>query len=703
MVDELLVSINEQESLKSDKAFCEQLAASLHTYYIKGFNYENEILKLIGKSKLSDSIILMPKQIEMLNFIMSNKNVVLSAPTSFGKSFIILEYIKRLKKENVKLIVYIVHTKALCTEVRNNMNKYFGDNFNIVDDFDSVIDSNLNIVVMISDGQNIYEHFDTIKNIDLLIIDEAYNLGKDTSGSRFLTIFNTCHEMMKRSKKIILAGPYIKNVIDKTDDGFGFKLFLSNYSPVTEKLKEGMQLFGLTPKDKFIECILNKETSIGFINSKDKIYNQLNELCEGNQLPIIYNDSFIEWMKGYFPDFWILPKLMERGISVYHSSFPKYLNLYGMDLFNKRIFKGLFTTSAILEGVNTSAKNVIIYETSSGSNNQITLTPFQFFNLCGRAGRLGQEIVGNIYNFGNLYGDRYNEKSLDLVIGADPETKEMKFNLGIKDQETESIEKQIIKELKDIGIDYIDWYDKNKFFFGHNCEKLLRLIKIYNNFKTEFRTEINSGNLYKNGSNELNKPKTLEYIYKHFIKNAGCHFTQEYELSVPKLINDLVSSKYDGISFSFKEFCKESFYFSKLLSDQTSVSDKNKKMVIAMKIAYDYIQYEYNYANTLLRDFIAHDSFFDDDDRKKLNEAYFNRIRNYLKTSEDNRVSKYLIDLGVIPPLISKLIQEMKKKEIDSTNMTNKDIYETIKAIVTEKQKTFSNYEVINLQNIKLL
>ena len=73
-----------------------------------------------------------------------------------------------------------------------------------------------------------------------------------------------------------------------------------------------------------------------------------------------------------------------------------------MRMFNENKFFGLLSTSSLLEGINTTAKNLIIYKGSERSN---FLTPFQFYNLCGRAGRLNEAIVGNVYNYGGIWLD----------------------------------------------------------------------------------------------------------------------------------------------------------------------------------------------------------------------------------------------------------------------------------------------------------
>lgn len=700
ITDRLLIELDKKRDLKKDSVFCEELAASLHTFYIECPNHEKEILSIIGKSSLDSQITLMPRQLEMLYSIEKHKNICLSAPTSFGKSYVILEYIKRLKNKP-HLVIYVVHTKSLCTEVLNNIKSYFSDDYNVIDDFESIEDSCSNILVMISDGQNVFTYFERISSIDLLIIDEAYNLGQKDN-VRYLTIYNSCLELMKRSKKTILAGPYIKTLTENDQLGFNFQLYKSDYSPVTEIIKEGKDVCGKNPSDVFMECLLNNQSTIGFVNSKSKIYNELFNISKNNALKECYTDSFIEWMKNYFPDFWILPKLMEKGVSVYHSSFPKYINLYSLDLFNKGKIKGLLTTSAILEGVNTAAKNIVIYETESGRGDSITLTPFQFFNLCGRAGRLKREIVGNIFNFGSLFSERYNERSLDLVIGLENETGYEKFDMGIYDEETTPIKIEIAEKLLGVGINFDDWYQKSKFYFGNRSKKLLSLINSYLNFRAGFKNAISSSLLKSNGE-DLNKPSTLTYIYEHFVKTSNCEFKEGWGINVPFTINELITSSYGGIAFSMKDFCSKSKLFQYVESLNNPIVEKNKLIVMVMKIAYSYIQYEYNYVNSLLKDFIAFDSYFDETEKKKINEAYFNRISRYLMTSTDTRINKYLLDLGIIPPLIPKIISLIKTSIDDVSKITNKQIYNIVKNLLDSNAIGLTDYERINLENVKII
>lgn len=66
-----------------------------------------------------------PQQEDALDFFRKNDRCILSAPTSFGKTLIVKEYIY-IKKP--KVIVYIVPTNALAYELENS----FKDNSSIV-------------------------------------------------------------------------------------------------------------------------------------------------------------------------------------------------------------------------------------------------------------------------------------------------------------------------------------------------------------------------------------------------------------------------------------------------------------------------------------------------------------------------------------------------------------------------------------------
>ena len=64
--------------------------------------------------------------------------------------------------------------------------------------------------------------------------------------------------------------------------------------------------------------------------------------------------------------------------------------------FEEGKLKALLCTSTLIEGVNTSAKNVVVYDSKL---NRKSLDFFTFNNIRGRSGRMFRHFVGNIFVF----------------------------------------------------------------------------------------------------------------------------------------------------------------------------------------------------------------------------------------------------------------------------------------------------------------
>ncbi len=97
---------------------------------------------------------------------------------------------------------------------------------------------------------------------------------------------------------------------------------------------------------------------------------------------------------------------MRLGIRLYQ------LNLYE----NNSRFNRLLCTSTLLEGVNTSAKNIVITKPArrpEKENANVEFSAFDFYNLVGRTGRLNQHYVGDAYYIKSPQDPAY--KKIDAV------------------------------------------------------------------------------------------------------------------------------------------------------------------------------------------------------------------------------------------------------------------------------------------------
>lgn len=693
MNDYLLEELAANNLLKKDPKFSQKLAASLHTFYIEDENnIEKNIMKIIGKSELDLSIILMPKQLEFLNEIEKDGNYVISAPTSFGKTFLMLEFIKR-NVDKFKKIIYVVHTKSLKDELYDKLTNYLSSIYSIIDDYEQFSSLDNVICILISDGQNIYENCNAI---DLLIVDEAYNLSKIHSKERYFCIINTYKLLLETSKKNVLIGPYIESL-----SGLGasdYKLLKTDYSPVVSHILEGEELEKSSPEDVFIEKVKNCESTISYFNSKFKIYNFMNTILDSN-LPDIYSDAFIEMMEANFPSFWLLPKIMKKGISIYHSSFPKYINKYNMNKFNSGTFNGLITTSAILEGVNTSSKNLVIFESKIGS--ETSLTPFQFFNLCGRVGRLGKEVIGEVYNFGDLYRDKYSLRSLPLYIGNEGAiTIEERIDEDMSDEETESFLSNISELLSLININFSEWYNQNKYYCS-GILNLKKLIDAYMQYRVLLLNDIVSGELLTDDET-INKNKIISHIYEKFVRVAGFIYRPTSQFYVPVAIQVLLMSKYGGINFNVKRVCND-YMFSSQLKDM-DIPEKNNFVVELMNVGYNYIPHTFFNTIYIFNEFLLNDDYFVDDLKNKISISLFNRLQLYVSTGNDDKSKLITIlnEIGLVPSLVDKIEEYISENAIDISNINRSNLTRLLKNNILSRLE-LEDYEVINLQTSNLI
>ena len=69
--------------------------------YVRKPNIRISLYNSFCRSSYDNNIVMHPQQIECLNYLLKGENLLISAPTSFGKTFVALEYISR-KKYNTK-------------------------------------------------------------------------------------------------------------------------------------------------------------------------------------------------------------------------------------------------------------------------------------------------------------------------------------------------------------------------------------------------------------------------------------------------------------------------------------------------------------------------------------------------------------------------------------------------------------------------
>mgnify|MGYP004526304365 FL=1 len=363
--------------------------------YLKNFNLSlsDEIACEIHKPEGMDNIVFHSKQNEIYYTLIHKGNVVLSAPTSFGKSLIIDSIITSDLYNNIMIIVPSI---ALIDETRKRLIR-FNKQYRVIS-FSGQSLGKRNIFVLTQERALDYIGK---ADIDFFVIDEFYKLdmkeNQDENDSREIVLNQVFYKLFKSHANYYLLGPNIERLIAPKLSEHKYEFIKTDYKTVVSEFhhisdnhlnKEGKLL-------KLCEQI-SGQTLIYCQSpaSANKVAELLFNHLELEQIE--NNEDFVHWIKqNYHPD-WNYPKYLERGIGVHHGKIPRALAQKSVEMFNRGLLKFLICTSTLIEGVNTKARNVIIYDNTV---NRKKMDFFSFNNICGRSGRMNSYMIGNIYTF----------------------------------------------------------------------------------------------------------------------------------------------------------------------------------------------------------------------------------------------------------------------------------------------------------------
>ena len=346
-------------------------------------------------------------QFELLNLLNSDKNVIVSAPTSFGKSLLFEEIIASKKYQN---LIIIQPTLALLDETRKKLIKYKDTYKLIVRTSQEPSEDRGNVFLFTAERVSEYQLFPPI---DFLVIDEFYKLSGNRDDERSSSLNNAFHYILKSfSPKFYLLGPNIDKISEGFSETYNAIFYKSNYSLVDSRqidiYKNHEGEFGQRgQKAENKESVLfnllvdlaNEQTII-YCSSPNRVRNLskkfTNFLKSIQTNETTQNYSLSEWIEKYVNSEWSLLNNLKYDIGIHDGALQKHITTSIIDYFNNGKLKYLFCTSTIIEGVNTSAKNIIYYDSKKGPND---VDYFDYSNIKGRAGRMMVHFVGNIFNF----------------------------------------------------------------------------------------------------------------------------------------------------------------------------------------------------------------------------------------------------------------------------------------------------------------
>lgn len=361
--------------------------------------WEDQVVVEAFKANVGEEkpVTLHSAQSRVLKRLLAGDNIAVSAPTSFGKSFIIDAFIAIRKPENV---VIIVPTIALADETRRRIEHKFSRYYKIITTTDATL-AEANIFIFPQERS--FAYIGKLKKIDMLIVDEFYKVSSMFDDERSSSLLSAIIELGKISRQKYYLAPNIHKIADNVfTQGMqfmrlvDFKTVITKSAKIYERLKEGENRDEF--KKHYLVDILHKTKSKTLVYAGS--YGNINKVAEilANSLTpkkTTLLEDFNDWLKINYGQDFSLCKLCERGVGVHNGKMHRSLSQLQIKLFE--VDNGLDTvisTSSIIEGVNTQAEQVIVWSNKNGSNK---FDYFTYRNIIGRAGRMFKYFIGKVY------------------------------------------------------------------------------------------------------------------------------------------------------------------------------------------------------------------------------------------------------------------------------------------------------------------
>jgi hypothetical protein len=329
------------------------------------------------------------EQAKIYQRLLAGDSVVLSAPTSFGKSKIIDAIIASGKFDNIAIIV---PTLALIDETRRRM-AAFSAQYKIVTHL-SQPPAKRNLFVFTAERIVAYEN---LPKIEFFVIDEFYKLDPgDREDNRAVALSQAFYRLRKGGGQFYLLGPNIDRVPPDVEASYGCYFYQTGYATVVSEQTrvngKGENLNRLVELSHTL-----KEPTLIFCSSPARVNTVARAFVEqGVGTPTSSLQPCADWAGStHHPD-WIFGKALLQGIGIHHGRLPRSLAQYVVRMFNEEKLRFLICTSTLIEGVNTKAKNVVIFDNEIAKQK---IDYFTFNNIKGRSGRMGQHFIGRVFLF----------------------------------------------------------------------------------------------------------------------------------------------------------------------------------------------------------------------------------------------------------------------------------------------------------------
>ena len=436
--DLVIRALNDKEKFRNFEDLLKTLVrkAGLYPYLYSEFgsrSADEDFLLRLYRSPYLSGFVFHSLQYKIYRLIMQGRNVVLSAPTSMGKSAIIDSVLATRK---LKRVVLVVPTIALIDETRRRIAQQSAFGYEIIH-HNSQIPKRNRPTLYILTQERVNERKD-LDNIDLFVIDEFYKLGlRGGDDERAIALNIALSKLAIVSKQFYMIGPNIDDIRGLAHLDRPYFFIPSKFNTVavnvheygiasTDRPKKNLAVRGILESNR---CEDNRiKQTIIYCRSPQGAGDLAQEIIEWDIVHELSSD-YTEWVEENYGKDWIYSRAIRNGVGIHHGSLPRAIQQHTVDLFNQKKISVLVCTSTIIEGVNTNAESVVIYDNRNGNS---ALDRFTHNNIKGRAGRMRVHFVGEVHCLEPIPEDSLESRVVDVPLGLQDPSSPMTMLTGIQ-------------------------------------------------------------------------------------------------------------------------------------------------------------------------------------------------------------------------------------------------------------------------------
>lgn len=378
-------------------------------------------------------------QLRLWDSLNGDDSLAVSAPTSAGKSFVILEFLASLvQQKDTFCALYLAPTRALLAEVQAKLERRLaGFTSSVRVTTIPVPDEQqrpCQIFVLTQErAQLLLASMHVSERFDVIVVDEAQAIGEDSRGMILHDVLEKMRVSNPRARFLFLApgavgfesmaqsiglealtvqattlSPVVQNRISVQSDARDeHSLKLSLVTP------RGKEHIGVLRSDRgfHLKVGINRLAAVASelgVGSRSLVYatgpSNAEELARRLALdvdpararPMRGREELATFIEQHIHKDYSLAKFVRLGVAFHYGHMPRLLRETIENVFRAGELDFLCCTTTLFQGVNLPARNVFIDTPTRGNRNE-PLDEAALWNFAGRAGRLGEEVVGNVF------------------------------------------------------------------------------------------------------------------------------------------------------------------------------------------------------------------------------------------------------------------------------------------------------------------